>query len=173
MFCQKGALNIFGIFTGKHQCWSLLLTKLQAWKPTTLLKRDSDKGGFLWIFQISKEQLFNITSLVATSKTPAPFGGFELRIITCKHFLWDMIYDHDVISSNIHKVEKKEISFKKIRYNVVIMKTDVTLLVKHNIPYRKKKKRRHKILSVKKFRHWQNNSSHFIDEFFWLAVWKH
>ena len=45
------------------------------------------------------------------------------------------------------------------------------------IPYRKKKSG-HKISSVKiivgkKFRHWQNNSLHFTDEFFNPAIWKH
>ena len=39
------------------------------------------------------------------------------------------------------------------------------------LPYRKKKSQ-YKILSVK-FRHWQNNSSLFTDEFFCLAIWKH
>ena len=29
MFCKKGVLKNFAIFTGKHLCWSLFLIKLQ------------------------------------------------------------------------------------------------------------------------------------------------
>ena len=32
---------------GKHLCWSLILIKLQPFRPTTLLKRDSNTGVFL------------------------------------------------------------------------------------------------------------------------------
>ena len=35
-------------------CWSLFLLKLQAWRPTTLLKRDSDTGAFCEICEILK-----------------------------------------------------------------------------------------------------------------------
>ena len=30
VFCNKGVLRIFSKFTGKHQCWSVFLIKLQA-----------------------------------------------------------------------------------------------------------------------------------------------
>ena len=43
-----GALENFSNFTGKHLSRSLFLIKLQAWRPATLLKRDSDTGVFLW-----------------------------------------------------------------------------------------------------------------------------
>ena len=33
----------YEIFTGKQLCWSLFKTKLQAFKPATLLKRDSNR----------------------------------------------------------------------------------------------------------------------------------
>ena len=49
MFFTIGVLKNFAIFTEKHLCWSLFLIKLQASRPATLLKRDSDKGVFLWI----------------------------------------------------------------------------------------------------------------------------
>ena len=32
-------------FTGKHLCWSLFLIKLQAFRPATLLKRDSNTAA--------------------------------------------------------------------------------------------------------------------------------
>ena len=54
MFFKLVALKDFAIFTGKHLCWSLFLIKLQAWRPATLLKRDSDTGAFCEICEILK-----------------------------------------------------------------------------------------------------------------------
>ena len=42
-----GAFKNFANFTGKHLCWSLFFTKLQVFRPATLLKRDSYTGVFL------------------------------------------------------------------------------------------------------------------------------
>ena len=39
---EKAVLKNFTISTGKHQCWSLLLTDLRASRPATLFKRDSN-----------------------------------------------------------------------------------------------------------------------------------
>ena len=47
MFWNKYVLINFGIFTGKHLCWSLFLIKLQAWSD--LLRKDSNFGVFLLI----------------------------------------------------------------------------------------------------------------------------
>ena len=47
MFFKIGVLKNFAIFSGKHLCWSHFLKKLQAFRPATLLKRDSDTGVFL------------------------------------------------------------------------------------------------------------------------------
>ena len=49
VFCKKCVLKNFTLFTGKHLCWSLFLIKLQSFSPSTLLKRDSNTGVFLWI----------------------------------------------------------------------------------------------------------------------------
>ena len=43
---QKHPLEV--CFTGKHLYRSLFLIKLQAWRPATLLKCDSNTGVFLW-----------------------------------------------------------------------------------------------------------------------------
>ena len=40
-------LKIFANFTGKHLCWSLFFTKLQAFRHAILLKGDSYTGVFL------------------------------------------------------------------------------------------------------------------------------
>ena len=47
MFFKLGVLKYFAIFTRKHLYRSLFLIKLQAFKPATLLKRDSNTGAFL------------------------------------------------------------------------------------------------------------------------------
>ena len=39
MFFKIGGLKNFPIFTGKHLSWGILLIKLQAWSPVTLLKK--------------------------------------------------------------------------------------------------------------------------------------
>ena len=44
--CKKAVLRKFAKFTGKHQCQSVFLIKLQA-SSASLLKRDSDTDVFL------------------------------------------------------------------------------------------------------------------------------
>ena len=66
---KKGVLKIFANLTGRYVLQSLLI-KLQALKPATLCKRDSNTGVFLWMSRNSWEQLFffNRTPLVAASE---------------------------------------------------------------------------------------------------------
>ena len=47
VFYKKAILKNFVTFTGKRLCWSLFLIKLQAFRPETLLKRDSNTSVFL------------------------------------------------------------------------------------------------------------------------------
>ena len=65
MFLKIGVFKNFSIFTGKQLCWSVFLIKLQAWRPETLLTRDSNTGSFLWILLNVYEQLFYRTPPVA------------------------------------------------------------------------------------------------------------
>ena len=58
MFFKIGLFTNFAVFTGKHLCWSLILIKLQAWRTTTLLNRDSNTVVFLWILRNFYEQPF-------------------------------------------------------------------------------------------------------------------
>ena len=44
--------------TGKHPCSSLFLIKLQTFKPTTFLKRDSRAGVLMWILRNFYEEFF-------------------------------------------------------------------------------------------------------------------
>ena len=73
MFFKIDVLKNFVIFTRKHMCWSLFLVKMQ---PTTLLKRDSNTGVFLWILEIFETSLFYRTPSVAVSAS--------LKVIFCK-----------------------------------------------------------------------------------------
>ena len=50
MFFKIGVLKDFALFTGKQLCWSLFLTNFQAWRPATLLKRDSSIGIFSFFY---------------------------------------------------------------------------------------------------------------------------
>ena len=43
MFSKKRFSKNLANFTGKHQCWSLFLIKLQQIRPATLLKLDSNR----------------------------------------------------------------------------------------------------------------------------------
>ena len=46
-FYKKAVLKNFAILSGKQLCWSHFLIKLQAFRPATLLKRESNTGVFL------------------------------------------------------------------------------------------------------------------------------
>ena len=58
MFFKAGVLKNFANFTGNHLNWSLFLTKLQTFRPATLLKGNSSTGIFLRKLQNFKKQLF-------------------------------------------------------------------------------------------------------------------
>ena len=57
IFFKVGILRNFANFTGKN-LWSHFLIKLQALTPTSLLKRASSAGVFLWILRNFLEHLF-------------------------------------------------------------------------------------------------------------------
>ena len=57
MFFKTGLKN-FANFTGKHLYWSLFLIKLEALRPSTLLKRDSNTGVFLFNLRNFLKHLF-------------------------------------------------------------------------------------------------------------------
>ena len=65
MSFKIGVLKSFAIFTGKYQCCSLFIIKLQVCKPATLLKRDFNTGVFLWILRNVKNSFFYWTITVA------------------------------------------------------------------------------------------------------------
>ena len=46
MFFKISVLKNFANFIGKHQYWSIFLTKLLAWRPATLLKKETPTQVF-------------------------------------------------------------------------------------------------------------------------------
>ena len=58
MFYKKNVLRNFAIFTGKQLCWSYILITLQAFRPVTLSKINSNTVAFLWILRNFKEPFF-------------------------------------------------------------------------------------------------------------------
>ena len=71
---KKAVLKNFSVFTGKQLFWSLFLVKLQllVFKPTTLLKRDSNTGVFLCILHIF------ICELISESLSNLYLRNFEI-----------------------------------------------------------------------------------------------
>ena len=51
LFFKIDVFKNFALVTGKHLCRSLFLIKLQIFRLTTLLKRDSNTDLFLWILR--------------------------------------------------------------------------------------------------------------------------
>ena len=75
MFVKIGVLENVANLIGKRLCWSLFIRKFQAWRPVTLLKRDSNTGAFRWNLRIFKITFLYRPPLVAASVT-RPLDGF-------------------------------------------------------------------------------------------------
>ena len=118
MFFKLGVLQNFPIFTGKQLPWSLVLIKLQTWRPANILKRafgDIFKTGF-----------FYRTPPVAASGCPAnPLlfprkkGKIESSeilvhiLVFFNHFSFFLFY----LSLHFFFVNKAKIYFKTIFIN--------------------------------------------------------
>ena len=69
MFFKIGVLKKFANFTGKHLCWSFASIKLQVLRPSTLLKKGSNKSVFPWNLRIFRNTFF-YRHLMAASEMP-------------------------------------------------------------------------------------------------------
>ena len=69
-------------FIGKHLCWSLFLIKLQAGRPATLLKRDSNTGFFLWNLPNFLENLIWRNTFFMQNTSNGCFWKFHHRCST-------------------------------------------------------------------------------------------
>ena len=78
MFFKIGFLINLAIFTEKHLCWSLFLIKSQAFRPATLLKRDSTQVFSCEYSENSKNTFFkeHLRWLLLTKKNSV-FGQFS------------------------------------------------------------------------------------------------
>ena len=62
---KEGVFKNFASFLGQHLYWSLLLIKLQSFRPATLLKTDSNKGASFEFFKSTYfEELLQTTASV-------------------------------------------------------------------------------------------------------------
>ena len=68
---KVGVLNNLATFAGKHLCFQVC-----NFRPSILLKRDSNTGVFLWILRIFWERVFYRTPLLATSNRCKLFLAF-------------------------------------------------------------------------------------------------
>ena len=68
MLFKISSIKNFAIFTGKHLCWGLFLIKLQAYRPTIFLKRDSNTGVSCGYCELCKNSFFveNLRWLLVT-----------------------------------------------------------------------------------------------------------
>ena len=71
MIFKVGVLNNLATFAGKHLCFQVC-----NFRPSILLKRDSNTGVFLWILRIFWVRVFYRTPLLATSNRCKLFLAF-------------------------------------------------------------------------------------------------
>ena len=93
---KKGVLKNFIKLTRKHLCQSLLFNKVTDLRPTTLLKKDSGTGVFMWILQIFLEHLFYRTRLDDCKNVISFVFGLKIRMIIIYHLdvfgtIWNAI----------------------------------------------------------------------------------
>ena len=92
MFFKLSVLKIFKNFTGKHMCWRLLLIKLLALRPETLLRRTPAPASYCETFKntffrkhfwwLLLERLGEVATLVKVSQD----CGFNIFRINCRCF---------------------------------------------------------------------------------------
>ena len=98
MFFQVDIFKNFTIFTGNYQYCSLFLIKLPAWRPATLLKKDSNTGAAVNISKFLKAAFLQNTSCGC-------FCILKAAVIPCGQ-LWLAIKTTNMIKQD--KLEKIE-----------------------------------------------------------------
>ena len=78
MFFKIDVLKNFANFIGNHQYWSIILIKLQAWRPATLLKKTPTQVFSFEICESFKNTLFYRTLPVAASEQTQ-----EISVVHC------------------------------------------------------------------------------------------
>ena len=87
MFSKIGILKNFANFKGKHLCWSFFLIKLQALRPATSLKTDSNTRIFF--YEICEQIV-----------SPLLLQELINDLAVCKHCSGTILLVEDVISSH-------------------------------------------------------------------------
>ena len=83
---EKCVFKSFTNLSGKHLRWSLFLIKLQAFRPLTLLKRDSNTCAFQWICKIFKNTYFEEHLWKTASEIPS-FNPHIYFVLVWRSFL--------------------------------------------------------------------------------------
>ena len=134
MFFKIRVFKNFAILTGTHLCRSLFLIKLQAWRPETLLKRDSKAWNF-----VEKKLRHSFSCEICKI--------FQNTFFT-EHFRWLLL-----------TMSMKENLNKPPLFLIFIY---IFWSLKCNIPFCHKVEATNAILSVTKNK-WRRNFSDFID----------
>ena len=103
MFFKIVSLKNLAIVTGKHLCWGLFLIKLQAFRPETLFKKDSNTGvscQYCKIFKSSNliKQLWWLLLTVLPQYRNISWGVCSL--VSCLHVL-------SILIKTLHKTLHK------------------------------------------------------------------
>ena len=92
---KKGVNENLVIFPGKHLCFSLLSIKLQAFRPPTLLKRDSNTDFFLLILPHLYEQLFLRISAITCFCHGSDFSSIILHLELSVNLMFILVENAD------------------------------------------------------------------------------
>ena len=83
---KKIVFENFARFTGKHLCWGLLLIKLQAWKPATLLKKNPARVPSCEYCKICKNNYFDEHLRTAVYLGPCQISMMESFVIIITNY---------------------------------------------------------------------------------------
>ena len=86
MFFEISSLKNFAIFTGIYLCWGLFLIKLQAFRPSTFLKRNSNTGVSCGYCKIFKNSLFHRAPPAVASGNPTTVLLYYYSLLGCLLF---------------------------------------------------------------------------------------
>ena len=106
-------LKFFANFTGKHLCWRLFFTKLQAFRPATLLKIDSYTSVFPWNLRNSEEHLFWRTSerLLSCIDYLIIYLFLQSSTVHVLHFYRELLY---YAIKTIELMTREAVSFEEV-----------------------------------------------------------
>ena len=131
MFLKIEILKNFAIFIAKYLCWSLFLITLQAWRPSTLSKRDSNTSVFRWILRVFKNTIFTEhlqTNASEKSYTKDAWQGSQCGAL---HILFHWRF-YECIMFSSFRGGSRTAATSKMKHLVIIVKP-LTIITKSSI----------------------------------------